>query len=391
MDRKPKTRAPTKSVAPSAQARTGSDGLLDDLTSARRDLLAGRHEAYHRIVGVLMSLISGPDGDNAFRESFERIWRTRSFPTFYERPLMILAALRADALEEGARHPLHAALATSTPDPGVVTKEAVAASLGRERLGVWSIMTTRRVQTNDTSRALAWLWPAFLGGCDDRRRPLALVDVGAGAGLNLIADELPPVWSDVATGTAIPCVTRVNAVARIGYDPRPLNVLSEDDVLWMRACVWPGDTERLARFEAGVEALRAAAKRPAPPVLERLTASLVPERLGALAKQVPAKTLVLVYQTLVRGYLEPTERENYQKGMLEFLSRRVAGGAVWMELELDDARRHLPAVLIANVRVGDRVKSLRLGRSSQHPKEVEVDAASVAQLGRHLEHRADLQ
>lgn len=384
MDHQPKAAPPVKSVAPPAGARTGAVGLLDDLSSARRELLAARHGAYHRILGILISLLSGPSADDSLVRGFERSWRTRSFPTFYERPLLILAALRFDALEEGTRHPLHAALAAPTPDPEVVTTDNVATSLGRDRLGVWSTMTTRRVQTNDTSRAIAWLWPAFLAGCDGARRPLALIDIGAGAGLNLIADQLPPIWSDLATGNGIPCAMRVNTVARIGFDSRPLNIRRDDDVLWMRSCIWPGDTERLARFESGVKVLRAAATGASRPVLERLTASLVPERLEDLASNVPEGTFLLAYQTILRGYLEVAERENYRQGMLEFVSRQTAGRAMWVELELDDARRRLPAVLIAHVRVRDRVRSIRLGRSSQHPTEIEVDVAGVAQLRRHL-------
>ena len=366
----------------SGQARTGADGLLDDLKSARHDLLSGRHPAYHAILGAVMTLVSG--ADDALVTHFGRVWRMRSFPTFYERPLLILAALRADALQEGTSHPLYSALGPATPDPAVDTDESVATALARDRLGVWSTMTTRRMQTNDTSRALAWLWPAVLAGCDDAQRPVALVDVGASAGLNLIADELPPVWTDRATGKAIPCATRVNAVARLGFDTRPLDIASHDDLLWMRACIWPGDTARLARFEASVVAMRAAALRPSPPVLERLTASLVPERLEALVSRMPEDTLLLAYHTLVSGYLEATEREAYRRGMTKLVSRHAAGRVLWVELELDDGRRRLPAVLTAHVRVGDAAKTLRMGRSSQHPGEVEVDVAGVADLRRHL-------
>jgi hypothetical protein len=365
-------------------ARTGATGLIDDLSTARRELLADRHAAYHRIVGSLIALLSEDSAGAALLAGFERAWRTRSFPSFFERPLLILASLRADALDEGERHPLHAALAAPTPDPEAVTTERVATSLGRERLGVWSTMTTRRVQTNDTSRAVSWLWPAFLAGCSGRQRPLALMDIGAGAGLNLIADRLPPIWSDLATGEPIPCATNLNAVARIGFDVRPLSVQRDDDVRWMRACIWPGETERLDRFEAGVQALRAAAKAPAPPVVERVTASLIPKRLESFATTLQKSALLLANQSLLRGYLEPTERETFQQEMMGFVLRQNVGRVLWVELELDDARRRLPAVLIAHVRVGASVKSLRLGRSSQHPTKIEVDAAGVEELQRRL-------
>ena len=48
------------------------------------------------------------------------------------------------------------------------------------------------MKTNETSRALAWLWPASLAGGGRR---IALADVGASAGLNLVADALPNPWT----------------------------------------------------------------------------------------------------------------------------------------------------------------------------------------------------
>jgi hypothetical protein len=366
--------------APSTAGRSGAEGLVEDIKTARRDLLSARHPAYHRLLGVVMAL-AGDAGDS-LGARFERAWRTRTFPTFYERPLLILAALRADALQEGKSHPLHAAIAATTPDPDVITVETVAASLGRERLGVWSTMTTRRVQTNDTSRAVTWLWPAHIAGCDGGQRRVALVDIGASAGLNLVADRLPAIWSDAATRSPIPCAAKIDAVVRMGFDTRPLDIKSSDDVLWMRSCIWPGETARLARFEASVHAMRAAAASPSGPSIERLTASLVPERLEALAASMAPGTLLLAYHTLVSGYLEPAERESYRKGMIALLSRRPAGSTVWAELELDDARRRLPAVLTVHARERASVRSLRLGRSSQHPGEIEVDGVAVEELGR---------
>jgi hypothetical protein len=382
MDRRPNTIRPDKADASTPQARVGAAGLADDLPLMRRH--AERNPTYQRILGCLSSLLSGPGADVALLERFERAWQTRSFPIFYERPLLILACLRADALVEAEDHPLYAALAAPAPDPSVVTAETVGAALARDRLGVWSTMTTRRVQTNDTSRAIAWMWPALLAGCDEGKRPLALVDVGAGAGLNLIGDQLPLVWSDQATGKPIACASRINAVARIGFDSRPLSVQRDDDILWMRACIWPGDVDRLQRFDAGVAAMRAASKKTPAPVVERLNASLVPKRLAALAAQTPKDTLLLVYQTLLRGYLEPGDRDTYEREILDLVLQRPAGGMLWAELELDDARRRLPAVLLVHVRARDTVKTLRLGRSSQHPSAIEIDASGVAELSRRV-------
>src|ERR1700749_4658620 len=145
MDRPSKAPLPPKPSGAFA-LRTGASGLVDDLTAMRRELLSARHPAYHRLLGTLIAVLSGPERDEGIAKSFERIWRSRAFPTFYERPLLILAALRADAVDEGGKHPLHGALAVDRPDPDVVTTESVTDALARERLGVWSTMTTRRVQ-----------------------------------------------------------------------------------------------------------------------------------------------------------------------------------------------------------------------------------------------------
>jgi hypothetical protein len=364
--------------------RSGADGLAEDLKAARHELLSSRHPTYHKLLGVVLSLLGEAEGasDLALQARFDRCWRTRSFPTFYERPLLVLAALRADALHEGPRHPLHGAIAAETPDADVITPETVAAALARDRLGVWSMMTTRRVQTNDTSRAVAWLWPAFLAGCDGGAAPMILADIGASAGLNLVADRLPNVWSDRATGKEVPCVTQPNVIARVGFDPRALDVGNGDDVLWMRACVWPGETARLARFEESVVAMRAAMGKPGAPAMERLTASLAPDQLEKMAASAPPETILIAYHTLLTGYLEPTEADRYRDAMLALIARRPVGRGLWLELELDDGRRRLPAVLVAHVRAGSAVRALRLGRMSQHPSEVEVDAGAVAEFKR---------
>jgi hypothetical protein len=122
-------------------------------------------------------------------------------------------------------------------------------------------LALRRVQTNDTSRALAWLWPAAIAGCSDGGRPLILVDVGCSAGLNLIGDALPHIWTTTAGGP-LGVALRPQVLARFGLDGRPLEVGRPDDARWLHACVWPGEAERSQRLNDAIAALLDADLRP---------------------------------------------------------------------------------------------------------------------------------
>src|SRR2546423_1201056 len=79
-------------------------------------------------------------------------------------------------------------------------------------------------------------------------RPLVLADVGAAAGLNLVSDRLPTQWT-TRTGDALRVATRLDCRVRVGFDAAPLDVRFDEDVAWLRACVWPGQDARLAAFD----------------------------------------------------------------------------------------------------------------------------------------------
>src|SRR5437763_503766 len=81
--------------------------------------------------------------------------------------------------------------------------------------------------------------------------------------------------------------------SRVGFDPHPLDIRFDDDVTWLRACIWPGDRERLDRFDVAAAAMRAAYTEDAsPPVVQTLHAGLAPSRLESLSKNLPDDVLV---------------------------------------------------------------------------------------------------
>ena len=352
-------------------AHQGIDGLDEEL-ARERVAVDGRSAAYARALELLPRVLAGPQG-----RFLAAAWGERRFFAWYERPLLFLAAIRNDVLAEGGAHPLWPAFGPDA-DPEAVDADDLRSALAGGRDRVWDALARRSVQTNETSRAIAWLWPAALAGASGGARPVAIADVGASAGLNLVADALPAIWTD-EDGAAIDVARGVRAVARVGLAPSPLDVLQEDDARWLRACVWPGERDREARLLAALDAFRAARIRPDAPVLVPIAAPNVPSRLD-LISATDRGALVLATQTVVRDDLDPADRAEYERGMREWLGTHPPGGALWTELEpLDAGARE--AALVVHVRAPDgRLRSVELARTGMHPLRVRRRAGAEAEL-----------
>ncbi len=206
-------------------------------------------------------------------------------------PPLFLAALR---------------LLGGVPADGVELRERVSADGDRLRHTV----LTRMTQTNEPARCGALL-PA-LAMIED---PLALVEVGASAGLCLYPDRYGyeydgrpvgppgPVVIRCATSGAVPVpVTLPRVAARIGVDLHPVHVGDPGDLAWLRALVWPGprEAERLQRLEA---AAAIAAAEP-PTLLAGDALDLLAEALAL----VPDGATPVVVHTAVLPYLDADRR-----------------------------------------------------------------------------------
>lgn len=376
-------------------SHTGIDGFADDIERQRR-YVAPRVPSYDRVLAHVAEALGGDLG-----RRLGKAWARRRFDIFYERPLLLLATLRHDALAVGPTHPLWAALAAPEPDPDTVTAGAVARSLGREpeRARVWHDLTRRRLQTNEVSRAVAWLWPALLAAEAGARAgggaspPLALVDLGCSAGLNLVADDLGLTWTD-PDGAPFPVAQAPRVVRRLGLDQAPLDPCRDDDADWLRACVWAGERDRQERLEQAIAAFRAAHRSgTAPPVLEAIDARDMPARLIELAAAGDTGgddrggPMWLAFQTVMREYLGPA-RAPYMDGMRAFIASRPVGRALWIELEApaQGASKRFPAALIAHFRSADGGEILDevVARCEYHPTEIAAEPRGLSLLSRAL-------
>lgn len=353
----------------------GADGFREDI-ARQLVLMANRSPSYRRVLQELDALLASPAGGPVL-DAFERVWKKRSFEGPFERPLLILAALRADARAEGPTHPLHAAIAVEEPNFCAVTMPAMQTALGPDRVGFWISVRSRRVQTNEVMRSIAWLWPATLAGAGKRQRDVVLFDVGASAGLNLVAEAVDVKWRR-STGEAIPIERDLAIRARTGFDPRPLDARRADDREWLKACIWPEQRARLAHLESALTAFRAAA--PAPELV-LLRASSVPARIESATKG-RSRHLAIAYQTLVSSYVPEEERAAYESGMRTWVAAGARGERLWATLELKEiGRPELSCALDVHVAAGDgTVEIVRLGRTSYHPSTIDVAEGAEERL-----------
>jgi hypothetical protein len=365
--------------ADQSAARRGADGLKEDL-ARQLTLMSHRATPYRRLVPQLLQLLDDPAHGPAMLASMQRAWRSREFRAYYERPLLLFAALRSDALGDGPSHPLHAAMRDAKPDVDTITEATVRSALDASRTGLWTTLGLRRVQTNDTSRALAWLWPAALAGCSDGARPLVLVDVGCSAGLNLTADALPRIWTKVGGGS-IDTVSGPQVLRRFGLDERPIDASRADDARWLHACVWPGETHRLDRLEAAIAAFRAARERREHVEIVRRHAVGTPGLVRTATAGVPPNALTIVYQTMMSGYLDSDSRRSFEEGLHQLVVSSPPGSFLWADLEVTGpATSPRPAELWVHARSGAQRVSFLIGTMGYHPMEVSVRDDAVRDL-----------
>jgi hypothetical protein len=168
---------------------------------------------------------------------------------------------------------------------------------------------SRGTQTNEVGRC-AILLPVLAA----LPQPLALLDVGASAGLCLYPDRYSyrygshrigtgdPVLDCAATGVSPPA--GLPEVAwRAGLDLSPLDVTNPADFAWLDALIWPEHTHRRARLRAA-----AAIAAADPPLLVR---GDVVDALPGLAAQAPANATLVVFHTSVMYQVPKPRREAF--------------------------------------------------------------------------------
>lgn len=157
-----------------------------------------------------------------------------------------------------------------------------------------SILATRIVQTNEVRRCACFLPALFLVSELNQSRPFHFVDVGASAGFHLLWDsyfydyENQGNFGNPGSPVRIRCEIRgrkqpplsnafPRVASRLGLELNPIDINDKEEVLWLRALIFPDDSERFTLFDGAVELARQHPFRVLPGDAKELLPTLFPD------------------------------------------------------------------------------------------------------------------
>lgn len=244
-------------------------------------------------------------------------------PAEQQAPVLLFAAVHALLLADhatGDPAPSSAALAAFYPN--LANQPATGDPFSHFRQfalnradEVRAIVATTSTQTNEVGRCAQFV-PA-LALLEAEVGPLAMIDVGTSAGLNLLLprysyEYTPGGLVGEASTVHLVCQNRggvpvpaamPSIVAGVGLDRSPVDVLDDDAVRWLEACVWPDQRDRFQRLVAAIDLARAH-----PPDVRRGDAIA---DLPAVVGEIASYGHVVVVNSWVLNYFTARQRLAY--------------------------------------------------------------------------------
>ena len=195
-----------------------------------------------------------------------------------------------------------------------------------------SIVLERRTQTNEPGRC-AVLLPILAA----LPQPLALLEVGASAGLCLYPDRFSYEFGDeprvipsqgpgaavlrCTTSGTVPLPSRLPEIVwRAGIDLNPLDVDNVDQMRWLDTLVWPEQEDRRDRLRAAVEMVQ----RDPPNLIEGDLLSLLDET----AASAPDAATLVIFHSAVLAYLSIEDRGTFAQTVGELPGHWISNEGV---------------------------------------------------------------
>lgn len=251
-------------------------------------------------------------------------------PPATHHPNHLLGAVRF-LLMGGLTHPLAQAYAGDDLD---ATIREFRAFVLEHRGQILDVLETRRVQTNEVGR-VAVIAPALVHVASEVQQPIALLDVGTSAGLNLLVDRCRIDYGDFVAGPddaglGVTCELAgplapfgpadLDISWRMGLDRSPVDITDEASARWLRSCVWVDHPDRMERLALAIEQAQA---HPAPIMAGDAVADLPPALHAA-----PGDAHLVVLTSWVAFYLSKEQRRAFE-GVLRHAGRPLT----WISLE----------------------------------------------------------
>jgi hypothetical protein len=263
-------------------------------------------------------------------------------PPAQRRPLILLAAVH-DLLLAGSDDPLAAHYptvgawrgerhGTAAGDPYA----AFARFCARHGDRLAEMLATRATQTNEVGRCTG-LVPALAEAARRAGGPLAVLDLGSAAGLNLLFDRYAYAYTG-AGGTRVlaragaegspvlleaevrhgdpPVGAMPPVVQRAGLDRSPVDLDDPERARWLLACQWPDHPDRFVRAARAIEVAQATPDRP------RVHPGDMVDDLAAAADDAPPSARLCLLHTWVAAYLSDTDQRRLAAAVAELARNR---------------------------------------------------------------------
>ncbi|MBK3494231.1 DUF2332 domain-containing protein [Viridibacillus sp. YIM B01967] len=180
-----------------------------------------------------------------------------------------------------------------------------------------SLFQTKLVQTNEVRRC-AYLYPIFTEIYARHHKPLALIEIGTSAGLQLGLDQYAYQYNEGMVvgktnskvlltsdnkGTALPgSIKEIPLVSnRIGIDLHTNDLNNVEDVKWLQALIWPEHTERRTLFNAATEVVQDLE-------IELIDGNAV-ELLEEIVQKISPNSIICVFHTHVGNQIPHVQKE----------------------------------------------------------------------------------
>lgn len=187
----------------------------------------------------------------------------------------------------------------------------------QQSIKINEILKSKIVQTNEVRRC-SYLYPAFSYIYRNTQRPLALIEIGTSAGLQLFVEKYRYSYgtkqnygsedSSVHISAEIrgehntlDQLSKFKVASRIGVDLHINDVSDDEDFLWLKALIWPEHQERRELFETAASYVR---NNPV-----KLIEGDGVEILNSLLHDIPDDQIICVFHTHVANQMPLKTKE----------------------------------------------------------------------------------